>query len=234
MSILNTIESYRKRRKQLVPIIIGVMAVVLVIIGIILVVSTLSGGGMAGLFASRTPTPTETPLATNTLPASETPTITPTPSETPTPTQSTYWYYTVQEGDTLTSIAESQDLGPDGLVVILQLNPLIDPLTGFITVGQQILLSPPNWAILTPTPLPTGLGYGARITYFVLPNDNLGSIATKFNSTEDAIVAANNTVLTDGLASIIYPGQLLIVPINIVTPIPSVTQTATPTNTQIP
>ena len=119
-------------------------------------------------------------------------------------------------------------------MVILQLNPQIDPLTGFIIVGQQILLSPPNWPILTPTPLPTGLGYGARITYFVLPNDNLGIIAKQFNSTENAIVAANKTVLTEGLASTIYPGQLLIIPINIVTPVASVTATATATVTPQP
>jgi LysM repeat protein len=227
MSILNTIESYRKRRKQLVPIFFGIVAVLLVIIGIILVSSTFTGGGFARLFASRTPTPTQTPLASNTPEITDTPTISLTPTETPTPTASTYWYYTVQEGDTLEKIATDQNLGTDGLVVILQLNPQIDPLTGFIVVGQKILLSPPNWSILTPTPLPTGLAAGARITYFVLPNDSLGIIARKFNSTENAILAANKTVLKDGLASIIYPGQLLIVPINIVTPVPSVTVTAT-------
>lgn len=231
MSILNTIESYRKRRKQLVPIFFGIVAVLLVIIGIILVSSTFTGGGIARLFASRTPTPSQTPLASNTPEITETPTNQFTPTETPTPTASTYWWYTVQEGDTLELIARNQNLGPDGLVVILQLNPQIDPLTGFIVVGQKIQLSPPNWSILTPTPLPTGLGVGARISYFVLPNDSLGVIAKKFNSTENAILNANKTVLTEGLASIIYPGQILIVPINIVTPVPTVTVTATTTVT---
>ena len=49
----------------------------------------------------------------------------------------------------------------------------------------------------------------------------LGGIANKFNSTVDAIVLANKTVLKDGVSSILYPGELLIVPIDLVTPVPT-------------
>jgi LysM repeat protein len=75
------------------------------------------------------------------------------------------------------------------------------------------------------------LGPGSRIDYLVLPGDNPGSIANKFNSTVDAIVLANKAAMPDGAKSLIYPGQLLIVPINLVTPVPTKAATATPTPT---
>jgi predicted dehydrogenase len=81
-----------------------------------------------------------------------------------------------------------------------------------------------------PTPLPTGLANGSKISYRVLPGDSLGFIAGKFNTTPEAIVAANKTVLTDGTASVIYPGWVLQVPINLVTPVP----TKAPTKTLTP
>ena len=75
----------------------------------------------------------------------------------------------------------------------------------------------------------TGLAVGAKITYRVMPGDSLGGIASKFNSTVAGIVAANKTALTNGETSIIYPGWLLQVPINLVTPVPTFTLTITPT-----
>jgi LysM repeat protein len=233
MTIKNTIESYRKRRNQLMPLILGSAAILLVVVGIIIVVTSMNGGGIAKLFATKTPTPTITPTPTNTFTPTETPTITSTPTVTATPTASTMYSYVVQEGETLSSIIQSQGLAdtPNALIIIYQLNPLIDPATGFITVGQTINLPPPNYPLPTSTPIPTGLVPGSRITYRVMPGDSFGSIANQFNSTVDAIVLANNATLPDGAKSLIYPGQLLIVPINLVTPVPTKAATTTPTPT---
>jgi LysM repeat protein len=132
----------------------------------------------------------------------------------------------VKEGEYLSTIIQSQGLGdtPNALIIIFMLNPTIDPVTGFITVGQTILLPPPNYPIPTPTPLPTGLNPGSKITYRVMPGDSLNSIAFSFHSIVANIVLLNKTTLKDGEASTIYPGQLLIIPINLVKP----TATATP------
>jgi len=230
MTITNTIESYRKRRKQLLPLILGGAAVLLVVVGIIIVVMSLSGGGFT-LFATKTPTQTNTPTPTNTLPPTETPTITSTPTVTATPTASTRYLYVVKEGETLTSIIQSEGLAdtPNALIIIYMLNPTIDPATGFITVGQTIILPPPNYPLPASTPIPTGLAPGFRITYRVMPLDSLTLIANRFNSTVDAIVLANKAALPDGASTILSPGQLLLVPVNLVTPVPTVIPTATAT-----
>jgi|WetSurMetagenome_2_1015567.scaffolds.fasta_scaffold137358_2 LysM repeat protein len=234
MTVSNTIESYRKKRKQprRLYLVLGVAAI-LVVIGIIVVLFSVKGSPLARAFASKTPTftVTFTPSLTNT--PTETPTITPTETITETPTRSGYSRYTVQEGDTLTSIIKDQNLGENGLILIYMLNPPgagtgIDPMhPENMQVGQVITLPYPGQAIPTATALPTGLANGSKISYRVLPGDSLGYIASKFNSTPEAIVAANRTLLTEGITSMIYPGWLLQVPINIVTPIPTRVPTAT-------
>lgn len=234
MTIKETIESYRKRRKQMMPMIAGAAAVLLVVIGIVIVVISLSGGSKISLFATKTPTPTITPSPTNTPSPTATPTITDTPTITPTATASAPYPYVVQQGDTLFSIVQAQGLGDNGLVLIYLLNPSIDPLTGNIFVGQTIILPPPGFPFPTPTPLPTNLPNGSRISYFVTPGDSLLLIASKFNSTVEAIIKANPTLLKDGEASVIYPGWTLLVPINIATPVPTPVPTVTPTATPTP
>ena len=230
MTITNTIESYRKRRKQLLPLILGGAAVLLVVAGIIIVVMSLSGGGFA-LFATKTPTPTNTFTPTNTLPPTETPTITATPTVTATPTASAIYPYVVKEGEYLSTIIQSQGLAdtPNVLIIIFQLNPTIDPITGFIIVGQTILLPPPNYPVPTPTPLPTGLVPGSRITYRIMPDDNLFKIANQFNSTVADILLLNKDALPDGEATLLYPGTLLVVRISLVTPVPTIKPTASVT-----
>jgi LysM repeat protein len=222
MTITNTIDSYRKRRKQQLPLILGGVAVLLVVVGIIILVVSLSRGGFT-LFPTKTPTPTITPSSTNTP--------TPTETHTNTPTPSGIYSYVVKEGETLISIIQSQGLADtqNALVIIFMLNPTIDPVTDFITVGQTIRLPPPNYPLPTPTSLPTGLADGSKITYRVLSGDSLGSIANKLNSTIASILLLNKTALTNGDTSIIYPGQLLVVSINLVTPMPTVIPTATAT-----
>lgn len=230
MTISNTIDSYRKRRKQPLPLILGGAAILLVLVGIIILIVSLSRGGFT-LFPTKTPTPTITPSPTVTFTPTQTPTITSTPTITATPTQSQIYPYVVKDGEYLSTIITAQGLGdtPNALIIIFMLNPTIDPISGFITVGQTILLPPPNYPIPTPTALPTGLAPGAKIKYRVLPGDSLGSISTKFNSTIPQLLLDNKAALTNGQASIIYPGQLLVVSINLVTPVPTVpTATATP------
>ena len=228
MTVNNTIESYRKRRKLRLPVILGGAAVLLVVVGIIIVITSLSGDGFT-LFATKTPTPTITPSPTNTPLPTETPTITSTPTETPTPTPSGPYPYVIQEGDDLFTIAKEKNLGDNGLLLIYILNPLIDPATGFITVGQTIILPPPNYPLPTPTPLPTGLAPGSRINYRVMPNDNLTQIARIHNSTVEEILKANLATLPDGILTILSPGQILVVPVNLVTPVPTSLPTASPT-----
>jgi LysM repeat protein len=62
-----------------------------------------------------------------------------------------------------------------------------------------------------------------------MPGDSLESIAGNLNSTVADIQLLNKTILTNG--NMIYPGQLLVVRINLVTPMPTVTSTATATIT---
>ncbi len=243
MSVNDTIESYRKRRNQMTPLILGSVAVLLVIVGIIIVVTSMNGGGLAKMLATKTPTPTITPTETNTPVPTDTMTITPSPTITSTGTPSAPQNYTVVEGDTLTSIVQSHNLGANGLILIYLLNPLvkdpttgvttgIDPSTAAIQVGQTIVIPNPGMKLPTPTPLPTGLAPGSRINYQVLPGDSLAGIAIKLNSTVDAIVAANQSIMKkDGANTVLYQGELIIVPINLVTPVPTKAVTATSTAT---
>lgn len=229
MTINNTIDSYRKRRNQQLPLILGGIVVLLVVVGIIFLVVSLSGGGLK-LFATQTPTPTNRFTPTNTRVPTNTPTTTETPTITSTPTASAAFNYTVKSGDTLTSIIQAQGLGDNAIINILILNPGIN--LDLITPGDVIILPAPNSPLLTPTPIPTGLAAGTRISYLVLPGDSLGLIATKFNSTVAAIVAANKTKL--GTSTVIHPGWTLLVPINIATPVPTRKIAATSTATVTP
>jgi len=237
MTIKNTINTYRKRQQQL-PILIGIAAILLVIVGIIIVVVALSStkGGW-NPFASKTPTPTETFTPTSTPTTTETATITLTPTLTATPTPSAPYVYTVKQGDSLYKLSQDNNLGDYGIVLILLLNPYdpvaktgIDPTTGNIRVGQKINMPNPGMHVPTATSWPTNAPPGTRITYFVMPGDSLNSIAAKLNSTTDAILAANKTILAKGLTTVLSPGWLLIVPVNLVTPVPTLRPTATPTS----
>lgn len=244
MSISDTISSYRKRRKMPISLIISIAALVLVVIGIIVVVIGFgggSGGGGLRLFATDTSTPTITPSPTNTNTPTETPTITPTFTETLTATPSGPYSYVVQQGDYLIKIANDHGLDEFGLMLIYYLNPYdpttnagIDPQTGSLFVGQTIMLPPPGMPFPTSTPWPDGIAPGTKITYFVMPGDSLTAIAFKCNSTVAAIVAANKDILVDGEKTAIQYGWLLLVPVNIATPVPTKIPTATPVFTATP
>jgi len=185
------------------------------------------------LFATETPTPTLTFTPTNTSTPTETPTATSTSTVTPTPTFSAPFNYTVEAGDSLFSIVEKFNLGDDGIALILLLNPYnpvnftgVDPTTLNIIPGEIILLPYPGMPLPTATPIPPDIPRGTKIDYTVQPGDTIAGIAAKYNSTEEAIVTENS--ITDPNA--LFVGQLLVIPVNLVTATP----TRSPTSTPIP
>lgn len=233
----SSLNSFRKRRLRGGPNIIYIIAGVLVLGGVILLIVWLSGPSkpLNALFATETPTPTLTFTPTNTSPPTETPTVTETPTITPTVTFSTSFSYTVQDGDYLALIVEKYNLGEDGIAWILLLNPYggidenglskgIDPATQYIFSGQLLLLPAPGKPFPTATPIPADLPRGTKLDYTIQAGDTLAGIASKFNSTEEAIIKENN--ITDPNA--IQVGQLLVIPVNLVTPTPTRPPSSTP------
>jgi len=229
----DVINSYRKRRQRRNPNTISIIAVVFVLGGLILLIVWLAGPGkpLNTLFATDTPTPTLTSIPTNTLPPTETPTITSTATVTPTPTFSTPFNYTVQEGDYLALIVEKYSLGDNGIALILLLNPYneetgigIDPSTQIVSPGQVILLPNPGMELPTATTIPPDLPRGTKVDYTVQTGDTLAGIASSFNSTEDAIITEN--AIEDPNA--LFVGQLLVIPVNLVTATPTRPPTSTP------
>jgi LysM repeat protein len=143
----------------------------------------------------------------------------------------------VQDGDSLAVIAEKFVLGEDAIPLILLLNPYvvptdpeqpatgIDPTTQIVIPGQVILLPNPDMQLPTATPIPPNLPRGTKLEYTVASGDSLGAIADKFNSTIDAIIEENNIDNPNSL----FVGQVLQIPVNLVTP----TATRPPTSTPI-
>jgi LysM repeat protein len=236
----SSISAFRKRRQRRGPNLVYLIAGLLVLGGVILLIAWLAGPSkpISALFATETPTPTTTFTPTNTPTPTSTTTITATATITPTATFSTPFNYTVQDGDYLALIAETYNLGDDGVQLILFLNPYgginedtgypigIDPQTQNILPGQVILLPNPGMELPTATPIPADLASGTKVEYTVQTGDSLGAIAALFNSTIDDIIAENN--ITDPNA--IKVGDYLVIPVNMVTP----TATRPPTSTNAP
>jgi LysM repeat protein len=221
----DVIDAYRRRRERMVPLLLGGFAVVLLVVGVFMVVLWLTGGStgsLAALFATDTPTPTHTLTPTITLTPSETPT--PEPTLTPTPQGPTT--YIVEVGDNLSSIAEK--FGVE-VLAIMAANNLSDP--NEIQVGATLIIPAPGGVLPTDTPIPTNLSPGTRIQYIVKPGDNLQTIASRFNSTAEAIALLNDMTVTD----VLFVGRTLIVPVNIATPTITLTPNLTPsTSTPLP
>ncbi|HEU0291699.1 MAG TPA: LysM peptidoglycan-binding domain-containing protein [Anaerolineales bacterium] len=223
----NTLNAYRKRRQFFKgPFLIYSIAALLLIGGIALVISaTRSGNNPIGaLFPTDTLTPTLTPVPTNTVEPSVTPTFTLSPTITITPTPTGPIAYTIKEGDTLQGIAEQFNLGPDGVLLLLDFNAEIMQSGGVYFVGQTIQVPPAGTVRNTATPLPSSLGRGARIDYQVLPGDTLAGIAAKFNSLEEEIITLNNLENPNDLQA----GQALKIPVNLVTATATLPATSTP------
>lgn len=224
-STSNVIQSYRKRRMQRGPMLLY-GAIALVVIGLILVVVWLMGPNqpLGQMFATETstatvtftPTSTNTPTATATVTETATITLTPTPSEP--------FDYVIQEGDTLPALAERFNLGDDGVLLIIDYNPVILENDGIYFVGQTIRIPPPGTLRATATPIPPNLPRGTRLEYSVLPGDTLAGIAAKFNSRVDDIITEND--LEDANALLV--GQVLQIPVNLITATATLPPTSTP------
>ena len=222
----NTINSFRKRRQLRGPLMMY-GAIALVVIGFILLVVWLTRPGqpLGQYFATDTPTATLTSTPTNTSTPTVTPTITETPTVTITPTQSGPVDYVIQEGDSLEAIAQKFNLGSDGVLLIYYAN--LDKMkanNGVIFVGQTITIPPPGSVLPTSTPIPANLGRGTKVEYQVLPGDTLAGIAVRFNSLADEIIKENN--IQD--ANALQAGQILQIPVNLVTATPTLPATSTP------
>ncbi|MFW5713104.1 MAG: LysM peptidoglycan-binding domain-containing protein [Brevefilum sp.] len=231
----NVISSYRKKQK-LGPYIIGGIAILLAIAGITLLIIYLVGGGNGmgiSLFSTDTPTPTATYTPTPVTPtatATMTPTATNTPTVTPTSTPDAPFEYEVQEGDNCTMIAEEFEAD---IEVLLVLNNLTDGC--FINPGETILIPAPGQELPTATPLPTDIVPGTQIEYTVRRGDSLTAIAEQFNSMVERIIEETNEYRRENDmeemedANDIFVGDTLIIPVYIVTPVPTNTPTLTPT-----
>jgi uncharacterized protein YkwD len=221
----NVIKSYRKRRMQRGPLLFY-GAIALVVIGLILLIVWLMGPNqpLGAMFATDTPTVTVTATPTNTSTPTMTATITETPTVTFTPTPSEPFPYTIVEGDTLPAIAERFNLGEDGVLLLLDYNPSILENDGIYFVGQTLIIPPPGTLRATATPIPPDLPRGTRVEYSVLPGDTLAGIAAKFNSLVDNIITVNE--LEDANALLV--GQVLEIPVNLVTATATLPPTSTP------
>ena len=223
----NVIQSYRKRRMQRGPLLLY-GAIVLVVIGIIVIVVSFMGGGkqspLDAMFPSETPTATLTFTPTNTNTPTATATITLTPTITLTATPSGPVDYILVEGDTLQGIAEKFNLGNDGVLLLLEYNPIIVENGGLYFVGQTISIPVPGTQLSTSTPLPENIGRGTRIEYTILPGDTLASIAAKFNSIVEDIITINS--IDD--ANALQAGDTLQIPVNLVTATATLPPTSTP------
>jgi uncharacterized protein YkwD len=221
----NLLNNYKKRNQRGPWLIYG--AVALVILGVILLVVWLAGPGkpLGQMFATDTPTVTPTYTPTNTSTPTLTPTITETPTVTVTFTPSGPQPYVIQEGDSLESIALKFNLGNDGSQLIYFANQqAMEANNGVIFVGQTITIPEPGSVLPTTTPIPADLPSGRLIEYRVLPGDTLAGIAVKFNSLADDIITENKIENANAL----QVGQILQVPVNLVTPTATLPATSTP------
>jgi LysM repeat protein len=238
-STKDIINSYRKRQGQSWQnTALFVATALLIIIGAALLIFWLSGTRLdiGGIFASKTPTPTMTftpspipPTATITLtPTESLPSNTPEPS--PTPTRSGAVIYIAEEDDTFSSIAERFGMDIFTLLVYnAEENRLdLDLSNPILFVGDEVLIPAPGATVPTPTPIPFDVLAGFRVEYMVRPGDSIGSIAYALRSTVEDILKYNED-LEDPNA--IYPGQLLIVRVNLVTPAPTDQVQSTLSNT---
>ena len=219
-SASDTIDSYRKRQQR-GPIIIWGIVALLVVTGLIILLVAFTGDNkpQISLFSTETPTPTLTSTATLT----STPTSTPSPTLTATitltpipPTASAPFSYVVQENESLVVIAEKFGLEDNGILLLLALNPVVET-RGYVLVGEEIIVPNPDMKLPTATAVPIKLRKGTELEYTIRPGDSIAAIAAKFRSTEDAILELNEIEN----ANSIQAGQVILIPVNLVTPAPT-------------
>jgi uncharacterized protein YkwD len=222
----NTINSFRKKR-QLRGQLLMYGSIALVVLGLILLIYWLTRPDqpLGEYFATDTPTATVTSTATSTSTPTLTATITETPTVTVTSTPSEPFDYVIQEGDSLDALAQRFNLGPEGALLIYYQNlQLMETNEGVIRVGDTIKIPLPGSVLPTTTPIPANLPRGTLIEYRVLPGDTLAGIAVRFNSLPDNIIEEN--AITD--ANALRAGEILQIPVNLVTPTATLPSTSTP------
>ena len=223
----NVIDSYKKRQ-QTMPVIIGGLAGLLIVGGLVLMIFWLSGPNKPALFSTSTFTPTLTFTSTP-IPPTETPTITASVTATAMPTATNTpsgpFQYTIVEGDYCQKIADQFGTVVKALII---LNPSLGANCN-IRVGDNIFIPQPGAPLPTNTPIPPNIKPGTLIEYSIEPGDTIGKIAEKFNSDSDKIMTTNK--IKD--ANLIYVGQVLKIPVNIVTVVPTRPPSITPGGTQI-
>jgi LysM repeat protein len=246
MSYKTSFTSNRQKmsqRQQYITLGMSALAVLLVAIGLLLIWMWFSGRTtFAAIFATSTPTPTETPLPTDTPGPSDTPTISPIPSETleatlaPTDTAIAPFQITVQAGDTLQGLAEQHSLDETiGWLIIMQYNGMDE---AFLFAGQSLIIPHPDALLFTPTPIPA-LSAGTAIDYMVLPGDTGASIAAEFLSTLDGMIDANEGYYEERYGipfniDFLRIGDIIKVPIRLITPTFGPPPTEIPSGTATP
>lgn len=214
----------QKKKRALTPVILGGLSIIFVGAGLTLLYLWGKGVDSNLLSFMYTDTPTFTASPTN-LPPTNTSTPSPVPSETQIPTgtlpatAADPFTYEVQSGDSLFSIAEEFFVD---YINIMAMNGLTNESVLF--VGDKLIIPNPDMEYPTATGFPEG---ATEIEYFVLPGDTGRIIADKFFSTLEEIEAATRLFLDDDAFDInlLFPGQIIFVPINIVTPIPTLEPT---------
>jgi|LDZU01.1.fsa_nt_gi LysM repeat protein len=210
-------------KKRSMLMILTILAIILVVLGIVMIVLWLSGGGFSFSLFSKKPTPTSTmpPTPIMSPTPSLIPTETPTPEPTITVTPSGPFEYEVQENDSCWGIAEKFDVD---FLTLLAINNFENGECPIIP-GQKILIPAPGQSLPTPTNVPSDVASGTKITYIVQSGDTLASIASKFNTTIDDILALNKKVIED--QDNIAVGIELTIRVNLVTPTPTFAPTST-------
>ena len=127
--------------------------------------------------------------------------------------------YQIQWGDTLWGISRRFGTTVDTLV---QVNNIPNP--NLIFAGQYLQIPDGTVTAVPPTIIPPTVPPGTT-TYVVQPGDTLSAIARRFGSTVNAIVQANNLANPN----LIFPGQVLIIPVGSGTPVPTATPGPSPT-----
>lgn len=206
------IDSYRKRKERVGPLLLGGLAVVLLVVGLFFVVLWLTSDNppaMPGILASDTPPPTETSTP---MPPTATPSITPTEEPLITPTPEGPLTYIVVEGDSLFSIAEQFEVD---VFLLMSANEMTDPDQLF--VNEELIIPTEGYVLPTKTPIPDTLLPGQEIEYRIEPGDTLETIAALFNSLAEVIAERNEIDDPNSIGV----GQIIIVIVNIATPTPT-------------
>jgi LysM repeat protein len=166
-----------------------------------------------------TPTVTTTPtLAATTTP---TPTLSATPSPVPSPTPI---IHEVQSGETLIYIASYYGTTVEA---IMKANDLDEASVRLLRPGQELLI--PSTGPVG-GPVPGNIVQPRQVVHEVQSGETLSSIADQYDTTVEAILAANDLDSPD----LIYGGQQVVVPLMPPTATPTPTLTPTPTTTPAP